>query len=188
MAGMNQRWFPGLIVSVLLGGGVAAAQEAQVVVHADQVSHRVSRYLTGACIEDVNHEIYGGIYSQMIFGESFQEPPLALPLEGFTTYGGRWVAKDGAVRAEGGDGPKLISDEPAFEPARWVWRCFCQERKGGNAGLIVKVNDRVWVRTSSRGTRSRSIRRGIWSWGVTGRIGSRFATSLARCQPTGGSG
>ena len=30
--------------------------------------------MTGSCIEDVNHEIYGGIYSQMIFGESFQEP------------------------------------------------------------------------------------------------------------------
>ena len=38
------------------------------------VCHRLSRYLTGACIEDVNHEIYGGLYSQMIFGESFQEP------------------------------------------------------------------------------------------------------------------
>jgi len=32
--------------------------------------------MTGACIEDVNHEIYGGIYSQMIFGESFQEQPM----------------------------------------------------------------------------------------------------------------
>ena len=63
---MNQRWFLRLIVSVLLGGGVAAAQEAEVVVHADQVSHRVSRYLTGACIEDVNHEIYGGLYSRWL--------------------------------------------------------------------------------------------------------------------------
>lgn len=26
-------------------------------------------------LEDVNHEIYGGIYSQMVFGEAFQEPP-----------------------------------------------------------------------------------------------------------------
>ena len=81
LAGMNQRWFPGLFASVALGCGVAAAQEAEVVVHANQVSHRVSRYLTGACIEDVNHEIYGGLYSQMIFGESFQEPPPAKPGE-----------------------------------------------------------------------------------------------------------
>ena len=30
--------------------------------------------LLGACLEDVNHELYGGIYSQMIFGEAFEEP------------------------------------------------------------------------------------------------------------------
>jgi alpha-L-arabinofuranosidase len=34
----------------------------------------VSKLMTGACIEDVNHELYGGIYSQMVFGESFAEP------------------------------------------------------------------------------------------------------------------
>jgi alpha-L-arabinofuranosidase len=89
----------------------------------------------------VNHEIYGGLYSQMIFGESFQEPPLALPLEGFTTYGGRWVAKEGAVWAEGGDGPKLISDDPAFATGEVGVEMLLPERKGGNAGLIVKVGD-----------------------------------------------
>ena len=40
----------------------------------NRVLHTLSPYLTGACIEDVNHEVYGGIDSQMIFGESFQEP------------------------------------------------------------------------------------------------------------------
>jgi hypothetical protein len=30
--------------------------------------------VTGACIEDVNHELYGGIDGQMIYGESFAEP------------------------------------------------------------------------------------------------------------------
>ncbi|MBR2948329.1 MAG: hypothetical protein IKC46_00550 [Lachnospiraceae bacterium] len=30
--------------------------------------------LLGACMEDVNHELYGGIWSQMIFGEAFEEP------------------------------------------------------------------------------------------------------------------
>src|ERR1039458_3931925 len=79
--GMIQRWLPGLMMSALVGCSLAAAQEAQIVIHADQVSGRVSRYLTGACIEDVNHEIYGGLYSQMIFGESFQEPAPAVPLD-----------------------------------------------------------------------------------------------------------
>ena len=35
---------------------------------------KISGLLYGACIEDVNHELYGGIWSQMIFGESFAEP------------------------------------------------------------------------------------------------------------------
>jgi alpha-L-arabinofuranosidase len=52
----------------------AQADESTIDVQANQVVGKVSRCLTGACIEDVNHEIYGGIYSQMIFGESFQEP------------------------------------------------------------------------------------------------------------------
>jgi hypothetical protein len=141
MTRMDHRCFPSLIVGLLLGCGMAAAQEAEVTVHANQVSHRVSRYLTGACIEDVNHEIYGGLYSQMIFGESFQEPPPVWPLKGFTAYGGRWVAKDGAVSGAGGDGPKLISDEAAFAAGEVGVEMFLPERKGGNAGLIVKVSE-----------------------------------------------
>ena len=52
----------------------ASAREAEIRVHAKDVMHELTRYMTGACIEDMNREIYGGLYSQMIFGESFQEP------------------------------------------------------------------------------------------------------------------
>ena len=55
---------------------MACAQEARIEVQAGGSATALSRYMTGACIEDVNHEVYGGIYSQMIFGESFQEPPV----------------------------------------------------------------------------------------------------------------
>lgn len=110
-------------------------------VHADQVSHRLSRYLTGACIEDVNHEIYGGLYSQMIFGESFQEPPPAVPPKGFTAYGGQWRVEDGVLWAAGGDGPKLISDEPALAADEVGVEVFLPGHKGGNAGLIVRVTE-----------------------------------------------
>jgi DUF1680 family protein len=58
-----------------------------ITVQADQTLHPLSRYLTGACIEDVNHEIYGGIYSQMVLGESFQEPPLRDSAERFKVSG-----------------------------------------------------------------------------------------------------
>ena len=47
-------------------------------VEPQQIIHKISPYLTGACIEDVNHEIYGGLYSQMIFGEAFEEEPMEI--------------------------------------------------------------------------------------------------------------
>lgn len=128
-----------LILCARLTGSFA--QEARIEVRADQVLHPVSRYLTGACIEDVNHEIYGGIYSQMIFGESFQEPPPPLPLEGFTAYGGRWSPEGDALLADAGDGPKLVCSEPVLTVGEASVDVRFDEAKGGNAGLIVKVSE-----------------------------------------------
>jgi hypothetical protein len=51
---------------------------AQIRVDTCQVLRSISPYLTGACLEDVNHEVYGGIYSQMIFGERFEEEPMEI--------------------------------------------------------------------------------------------------------------
>src|ERR1017187_4080965 len=76
----------------------AWSDEAVVRVHADEPAHRISRYLTGACIEDVNHEIYGGVYSQMIFGESFQE---AAPKNSSTGISSMWrELRRGAVEGD----------------------------------------------------------------------------------------
>ena len=108
---------------------------------ANQPGHRISRYLTGACIEDVNHEIYGGIYSQMIFGESFQEPPLATPPRGFQAFGGRWLVKDGELSGSAGDGPKLVSELPAFADGEISVELLLPDRKPGNAGLIVRLGN-----------------------------------------------
>ncbi len=155
---MNQKWSPALLVGLLLAARLPGAQEAatpvradqtpagtpalpvEILVHADQVSHRLSPYLTGACIEDVNHEIYGGLYSQMLFGESFQEPAPPLPLKGFTAYGGGWLANEGALWAEAGDGPKLISNAPALAEGEVGVEVLLPASQAGNAGLIVKVS------------------------------------------------
>src|SRR3954447_12187381 len=72
-----------LLCSVVATG--LAPDDAVIAVDAGKVLHRVSPLLYGACIEDVNHEIYGGIYSQMVFGESFQEPPAAAIKGGATS-------------------------------------------------------------------------------------------------------
>jgi hypothetical protein len=141
MNDVDQRCSSGLVLSMLLGCSLAVAQEAGIIVHADQVSHRVSPCLTGACIEDVNHEIYGGLYSQMIFGESFQEPPPAVAPKGFTAYGGGWQVREGVLWAGAGDGPKLIANEPVVGTGEVGVEILLPDPKGGNAGLILKSSE-----------------------------------------------
>jgi Domain of Unknown Function (DUF1080)/Alpha-L-arabinofuranosidase C-terminal domain len=101
---------------------------------------RVSRWLTGACIEDVNHEIYGGLYSQMLFGESFQEAGSHQPLKGFVAYEGGWTLHGEELRGDGGPGPKLVSDRAPFSKGTVGVEVFFADREAGNAGLVVKTN------------------------------------------------
>jgi alpha-L-arabinofuranosidase len=53
--------------------GSPAARGATIRVHADKVLHRVTEWMIGANIEDLNYQCYGGLYSQLLYGESFQE-------------------------------------------------------------------------------------------------------------------
>ena len=102
----------------LLAATPSHSADVTIDIRADRVIHPVSRLLSGVCIEDVNHEIYGGIYSQMIFGESFQEPAPSSTVKGFKTYGGRWTVRDGAVWIDGDDGPKLVGDHRPVQGRR----------------------------------------------------------------------
>jgi hypothetical protein len=113
-----------------------------ITVNADQVLHTNSPYLTGACLEDVNHEIYGGIDSQMIFGESFAEPARQLPLKDFKTYDGRWtLVNDDVVQGVGSDGAKIIRNGAAVTNGEVSVDVKLTETTGGNGGLILKVQD-----------------------------------------------
>jgi alpha-L-arabinofuranosidase len=127
------------VLAALTFAAPAAAEDVAIHVDAAKVAGRAGPHLAGACIEDVNHEIYGGIYSQMVFGESFQEPPLQTPIKGFRAYDGRWSAEGGELRAGGGEGPKLVSDHPAFADGEAGVEVFFPDRRAGNAGLIVRV-------------------------------------------------
>jgi hypothetical protein len=138
---MSIRCATSLLGVVLIASAVASsAQEARIVVHADQPLHRVSRYLTGACIEDVNHEIYGGLYSQMIFGESFQEPPAASPVKGFHAYGGQWSVRGDELWFAGDAAAKLVSEEHPLTDGTVGVEVLLPERNCWDAGLIVRVN------------------------------------------------
>lgn len=118
----------------------ARGEQARIHVRAGQGSGSVSRYLTGACIEDVNHEIYGGLYSQMIFGESFQEPPGTSPIKGFRDYGGNWRIQGDELHFSGAAGNKLVSDLPAFTNGEVGVEVFMADRRWSNAGPIVRVD------------------------------------------------
>ncbi|HVA48102.1 MAG TPA: alpha-L-arabinofuranosidase C-terminal domain-containing protein [Pirellulales bacterium] len=127
------------LISMIEFASPAAGQEAIVQVDAAQVLGPVSRYLTGACIEDVNHEIYGGIYSQMVFGESFQEPSPESPVRGFKVFDGDWRLSDGEVLAPAGAGPKLVSAAAPFRDGAAGVQVYLADRTPGNAGLIVRL-------------------------------------------------
>ena len=131
---------------LILPGTLARGQELRIEIDARQPGRPVSRYLTGACIEDVNHEIYGGIYSQMIFGESFQEPPRSTaaggdwePVKGFIAVDGKWSVRDGEVLGGDGPGPKLLSTAPAFAAGEASVEVYFPTMAAGNGGLIVKT-------------------------------------------------
>ncbi|MBN2514254.1 MAG: DUF1080 domain-containing protein, partial [Sedimentisphaerales bacterium] len=146
--------FRTVVFVVLLSAGLSAfatiAGKAKIVVLADKVSHQISPLTTGACLEDVNHEVYGGIYSQMIFGESFEEPAPALAIEGFFYEGSGyvmstktlpWIIEGGVLRGPVGEGPKLLAQDSVITNGIVdVEVCF-DDRSGGAAGLIVAVSD-----------------------------------------------
>jgi len=121
-------------------GALCQAADVTINVQADRVLGPVSRLLTGACIEDVNHEIYGGLYSQMVFGESFQEPPPSPSIKGFKPYGGRWIVRDGVLGINGLDGPKPVSDRGPFKDGAVGVDLLFAGRNGENAGVIVRTD------------------------------------------------
>jgi hypothetical protein len=128
------------------------AEKGRIVVLADNVTHTISPLTTGACLEDVNHEVYGGIYSQMIYGESFEEPSRPIPIKGFMYEGQRgssvldsvgcgWLIKDDVLFAPAGDGPKLLAGEEVIKNGRTACDVYFDDRVAGVAGLIVRVSD-----------------------------------------------
>lgn len=137
------RYLYGMAVGLPLAVAAMAlsAEEIRIQVDANQRQHRVSEYLTGACIEDVNHEIYGGIYSQMVFGESFQEPGRESSIKNFQTLGGKWFVEDGVLLGPEGDGPKVISSAATIRQGIVSVEIYLPGNHSGNSGLIIAATN-----------------------------------------------
>jgi hypothetical protein len=133
---------PILLGALLLAASQPQPEQATIHVEASRVLNHVSPWMTGSCIEDVNHEIYGGLYAQMIFGESFEEPPTPVsPLAGWQAFGGTWRVADGACGVDSEPGAKLVRESPAVEDGLVECDVRLDDDKGDNAGLILRVSD-----------------------------------------------
>ena len=121
----------------------AHKEDVHITVNTKNSLGKVSNLLYGACMEDVNHELYGGIWSQMIFGESFEEAPSSAKDSGFTAAGGSWsVISDSGIDvltiANTANGPKLLVDNTATESGSFSADVYVD---GEGAGFLVKTSN-----------------------------------------------
>lgn len=110
------------------------AQSSQITVDANVVLNKIPATLYGSCIEDVNHEIYGGLYDQRIMGESFEEPASGVDYTHWTKHGGYWAAD-----REYSDGS--VSMVPGRRTRRMVARNDLEVEPDGHAKLIYQATD-----------------------------------------------
>ena len=97
------------LMVVMLGVAVVAAKPVTVAVDVNDVLAEIPRTFYGTGMEDVNHEIYGGLDAQRLYDESFEEilPPQVIPHStkgsGGQTCGRQWtdISTDGGVLACG---------------------------------------------------------------------------------------
>ena len=108
--------------------------------------------LLGACMEDVNHELYGGIWSQMIFGEAFEEPEA----EG-TGVSGMWqkIGGESCVLATGGyrgSHRQILKSAGIYNRGLNKSGMYFAEGKEYRGYLIAKADAEAEVYVSLRGS------------------------------------
>ncbi|MBQ7189622.1 MAG: hypothetical protein IJR99_09435 [Kiritimatiellae bacterium] len=94
-----------LLTVVLVAAMVIRADGVKVSVNLSDVRSEIPRTLYGTGMEDVNHEIYGGLDAQRLYDESFEEtlPPQVIPHsprgEGNKSCGRQWtdISTDGGI-------------------------------------------------------------------------------------------
>lgn len=110
---MKRNIFRTCIIIILLIFITKVKAQNDIFVDATLIENHISPYLYGSCIEDVNHEIYGGLYNQLIFGESFEEPAQTFAAQNLPSYDGEWTVHSGILHVNPCNGGKCIYD-PVF--------------------------------------------------------------------------
>ena len=115
--------------------------DAQVHVDPNKVLNPISDDMFGSCIEDVNHEIYGGLYGQRIFGERFEEPSEIVGPAGWRSLGGDWKSAGGEATCLAGSGPMLLLDGKVVSDGTVEARLTVRKGQSGSAGLMIRVGN-----------------------------------------------
>lgn len=76
----------------------------------------------------------------MIFGESFQEPALASPVEGLVAYGVDWKVAEGVLESSAGEGNKIVAEAVAVRNGEASVDVRFDDAAAGNAGRIVRTS------------------------------------------------
>ena len=129
-----------LILSTLVASS-ALAQGLKLEINPDKVLNPITPLLYGAGMEDVNHEIYGGFYSQRIFGESFEEGVKPEGIVGMSHYN-RPIMMDGdAIQVYSESSAMLVSDNHSFADG-WAEVEICANAIGDfNGELLLRVSE-----------------------------------------------
>lgn len=128
-----------LALTAILTPPALKAQEATINIDPSKIENRITPWLYGSCIEDVNHEIYGGLWDQKIFGESFEEPVHGFQFANFTSYGGNWQPEGEMVSVGSCAGGKLVSNEGDMAEGSARVELKFDKPGSGNAGLLIRV-------------------------------------------------
>jgi len=118
----------------------ALAQTAQIKVDAANVLNKISPVLYGSCTEDVNHEIYGGLYDQLLFGESFEEPAPAISYKGWMLLPAEWRIGGNGLRSSAGPGFKFIRNHTQIKDGT-VEATIDFGDRSRNAGVLVRLSN-----------------------------------------------
>jgi len=116
------------------------AEKASVYVDASKVENKITPWLYGACIEDVNHEIYGGIYDQKIFGESFEEPAAIQDFSSFSKFEGIWSVENNIVGCSASRGGKIVYEKAELNDGTFQTDIRFDNERGNFAGVAFRVN------------------------------------------------
>ena len=134
------RIYTRVLLSLSAVAAISLPASAQTLtVDATRVLCHIEPLIYGAGAEDVNHEIYGGLYDQKIFGEGFEEPAFC-DIKGFRAYDERWSITSGMAQLQTSNHGKLIYEEKQLSSGS-VEVEFRMDDLNAIAGLIVNVSN-----------------------------------------------